>query len=395
MTDQATRARHFLRLHHGDTPLLLPNPWDAGSAKLFASLGFHALATTSSGHAATLGRLDGGVTRDEALAHAASIVAATELPVSADLENGFAHQPADVAETARLAAEVGLAGFSIEDYTGDDDDPIYDPTTAAARVAAAAAAAQAGRRMAVHRESDTGMARVGTSPDEAPMLGAAITGKASLALGGVWTHCPVADELDNPFTVDQVKRFNAVVDQLRSDGHQPELVHMANSAATIAHPDTHFDMVRCGIALYGIAPAPALADLIDLQPAMTLHSEVSFVKRIRPGTPVSYGHAWAAPIDTIVATVPIGYADGIRRRYATVGGEALIGGRRHRVVGQVTMDQLLIDCGDHEVAAGDPVVFIGAQDGDEISAAEVADRLGTIAYEVVCDIGTRVRRRYR
>ena len=144
MTDQTTRARHFFELHHGDTPLLLPNPWDAGSAKLFASLGFRALATTSSGHAATLGRLDGGVTREEALAHAASIVAATELPVSADLENGFAHQPADVAETARLAAEVGLAGFSIEDYTGDDDNPMYDATTAAARVAAAAAAAHEG-----------------------------------------------------------------------------------------------------------------------------------------------------------------------------------------------------------------------------------------------------------
>src|SRR3954451_10568117 len=131
----------FLDLHIPGTPLLMPNPWDAGSAKLLASLGFEALATTSSGFAATLGRLDGGVTRDEALSHAARIVAATDLPVNADLENGFADEPAGVAETVRLAVETGLAGCSIEDYSGRDDDPIYPLERAAERVAAAAEAA--------------------------------------------------------------------------------------------------------------------------------------------------------------------------------------------------------------------------------------------------------------
>ncbi len=144
MSDQAARARHFLELHDGETPLLLPNPWDAGSARLFAAIGFQALATTSSGHAATLGRLDGGVTREEALTHATSIVAATSLPVSADLENCFAHDPAGVAETVRLAVESGLAGCSIEDYTGQSDDPIYERVLAAERVAAAAEAAHGG-----------------------------------------------------------------------------------------------------------------------------------------------------------------------------------------------------------------------------------------------------------
>jgi 2-methylisocitrate lyase-like PEP mutase family enzyme len=138
MTDAAER---FRALHHGDAPLLLPNPWDAGSAKLLASLGFEALATTSGGFAATLGRLDGSVTRDEALAHAAAIVAATELPVNADLEDGFAAGPADVAETVRLAVDTGLAGCSIEDYTRRDEDPIYALEAAAERVAAAAEAA--------------------------------------------------------------------------------------------------------------------------------------------------------------------------------------------------------------------------------------------------------------
>jgi 2-methylisocitrate lyase-like PEP mutase family enzyme len=131
----------FLALHVPGRPLLLPNPWDPGSARALAALGFDALATTSSGFAATLGRPDGAVTRDEALTHAAQIVAATELPVSADLENGFAHDPAGVAETVRRAVATGLAGCSIEDYSSDDDDPIYDVAAAVERVAAAVAAA--------------------------------------------------------------------------------------------------------------------------------------------------------------------------------------------------------------------------------------------------------------
>jgi 2-methylisocitrate lyase-like PEP mutase family enzyme len=144
MTEQAEKARRFLALHHGERPLLLPNPWDQGSAKLLASLGFLALATTSSGFAATLGRPDGSVTRDEAVRHAASIVEATELPVSADLENAFADEPAGVADTLRLALEAGLAGCSVEDYTGREDSPIYDAGLAAERIAAAAEIAHGG-----------------------------------------------------------------------------------------------------------------------------------------------------------------------------------------------------------------------------------------------------------
>jgi 2-methylisocitrate lyase-like PEP mutase family enzyme len=141
MSDQADKASRFLALHRPGEPLLIPNPWDAGSAKILASLGFQALATTSSGHAATLGRLDGGVSRDEAIAHAAEIVAATELPVSADLENLFADSPEAVVQTIELALGAGLAGCSIEDYSGDS---IYDPGLAKERVAAAAEAAHGG-----------------------------------------------------------------------------------------------------------------------------------------------------------------------------------------------------------------------------------------------------------
>jgi 2-methylisocitrate lyase-like PEP mutase family enzyme len=144
MTSQADKARQFLSLHRAGQPLLLPNPWDLGSAKLLASLGFEALATTSSGFAATLGRNDGSVSRDEALVNAAVIVAATDLPVSADLENGYADDPAAVAETIRLGIEVGLAGGSVEDFTGREDESVYDLKFAADRVAAAAQAAHAG-----------------------------------------------------------------------------------------------------------------------------------------------------------------------------------------------------------------------------------------------------------
>ena len=141
MTDQERKADRFLRLHEGDRPLLLANAWDTGSAVLLASLGFEALATTSSGFAATLGRLDGSVTREEALAHSAVLADAVDVPVSADLENGFADEPEGVAQTVRLAIDAGLAGCSVEDYSGRDDEPIYAPALAKERIAAAADAA--------------------------------------------------------------------------------------------------------------------------------------------------------------------------------------------------------------------------------------------------------------
>jgi 2-methylisocitrate lyase-like PEP mutase family enzyme len=143
MTSQQDKAERFLELHHGPQPLLIPNPWDAGSAKLLESLGFAALATTSSGFAATLGRLDGSVTRDEAIAHGAVIAAAVSVPVSADLEDGYATDPDGVAETVRLAIKAGLAGCSVEDFTRRDEESIYDLGLATERVAAAAEAAHA------------------------------------------------------------------------------------------------------------------------------------------------------------------------------------------------------------------------------------------------------------
>ncbi|MDH3707502.1 MAG: alanine racemase [Acidimicrobiia bacterium] len=356
-----------------------------------------------------------------AIAHNAEVLAAAapgaELcaVVKAD---GYRHGAVAVARTALRAGATWLAVALVEEGIELRDAGItapvlvlseprpnqmslvveYDLTstvyTGEGLASIAAAAKQAAARVAVHLKVDTGMRRVGAEPADAVRLADAIEAKDSLWLAGLWSHCPVADEPDNPFTDQQIGDFAAVVDEVRRAGHEPELVHLCNSAATLTHPEAHYDMVRCGIALYGIAPSPALAGHADLQPAMSLHSEVSFAKRVRTGTAVSYGHAWTAPTDTTIATIPIGYADGIPRRLSSLGGEVLVGGRRCPMVGRITMDQLLVDCGDFAVAAGEPVVFIGRQGDDEITATDMALLLDTIAYEVVCDIGSRVRRRY-
>lgn len=260
--------------------------------------------------------------------------------------------------------------------------------------AAAAAANQGGRRLDVHLKIDTGMHRVGARPEDAVALATAIADKEPIDLAGVWTHCAVADDPDPSYTNRQLDTYDAVCADIEGAGLAVGMRHAGNSAVAIAHPRGRYDMVRVGIATYGVAPAPSLADRFELAPAMTVRSQISFAKRITAGDGVSYGLVWEAPADTTIATVPIGYADGIRRRSGRVGGEVLIRGRRHPIVGQVTMDQLMVDCGDAEVAAGDEVVLIGAQGDDRISAEEWAAKLDTIGYEIVCDIESRVPRRY-
>jgi alanine racemase len=190
-----------------------------------------------------------------------------------------------------------------------------------------------------------------------------------------------------------------VVAQLEAEGLRPPLLHTANSAAGIVHPRARHDLVRAGIAVYGIDPAPALHGRLDLRPALRLTAEVSMVKGVRAGERISYGlrHTFAA--DTTVATVPIGYADGVPRRLSAVGGHVLVGGCPCPIVGVVTMDQLMVDVGSLPVAVGDEVVLIGAQTGSDgvtrtITAEDWATALDTIAYEIVCGIGPRVPRFY-
>jgi alanine racemase len=188
------------------------------------------------------------------------------------------------------------------------------------------------------------------------------------------------------------------VDALAGLGMRPPLVHAANSAGALAHPASRFDLVRCGIALYGVSPSAALAGVDPvpaLQPALSLRARVSFVKRVGPGEAVSYGLRRPLEREATIATVPVGYADGVPWRLGVTGGEVLLGGRRRPLAGSVTMDQILVDCGDDTgVLPGDEVVLLGRQGGEHISAWEWAERTGTIAYEILCGIGPRVPKVY-
>jgi len=258
---------------------------------------------------------------------------------------------------------------------------------------AAAARTRRGRRVPVHLKIDTGMHRVGARPDDAVTLAERIAGAPGLELEGVMTHLAVADEPDDPYTGQQLDAFDAVLGRLRAVGMDPPLVHAANSAGALAHPRAHYSFVRAGIATYGIAPGPGVRSYgSELQPALTLRARVSFVKRVEAGARISYGLRHQFDHDATVATVPLGYADGVPRRLSSTGGEVLIGGRRRPITGVVTMDQLMVDCGDDGVAAGDEVVLLGAQGDERVTADEWAERLGTIAYEITCGIGARVPR---
>jgi alanine racemase len=266
--------------------------------------------------------------------------------------------------------------------------------TAGIEAMATAAAAQ-GKVARAHLKVDTGMNRVGARPSDALRLAKEISGRDALEIEAVYTHCAVADERGNDFTTRQLDRFDEAVTELVDAGLRPKMLHAANSAAAIDHPRARYDLVRIGIALYGIAPSRDLADALPLEPAMSLSAEVSFVKRVAAGEGISYGHRHRFDSDATVATVPIGYADGVPRALSLRGGEVLIGGRRRPIVGVITMDQLMVDCGDDEVSVGDRATLIGRQGDEEITASDWANKLDTIAYEMVCGIGPRVPRFYR
>lgn len=249
----------------------------------------------------------------------------------------------------------------------------------------------------VHLKIDTGMHRMGADPgDLAPVADALSRAAAAGAvrLEGVWTHLAVADDPADEFTAVQLTRFEAALaelDRLGALSAAPVITHAANSAGLLAHPRSHREIVRAGIALYGVAPAPALAGRVRLEPALDLVSRVTAVRSVAAGESVSYGRSWYAAEPVRVATVPIGYADGVRRHSGAAGVEVLIRGRRRSILGTVTMDQLMV-AADDEVAVGDEVVLIGAQGPEQVTVDEVAERLGTIAYEVLVGLGPRLPR---
>ncbi len=255
------------------------------------------------------------------------------------------------------------------------------------------AAAAAGTRVPVHVCVDTGMHREGAPLGDAVDLVVYTARLQGLEVEGLWSHLAVADEQDHEGTERQLARFAELCQVVARQGVDVGLRHVANSAGTAAHPDARFDMVRMGVSLYGLYPGEWLRRHVDLHPAMRLTSRVSLVRRVPAGEGISYGFTYAPEADATIATVLIGYGDGYPRLLSNRG-HALVGGRRRRIAGRVTMDQTMVDCGSDDVAPGDEVVLIGKQGREEIGAGELAETIGTIHYEIVCGVSGRVPRVY-
>lgn len=254
--------------------------------------------------------------------------------------------------------------------------------------------AAAGRPVGVHVKLDTGMGRFGTRQvDDALAVAEQVAAAAgTVTLRGAMTHLATAD-CDPEFMAAQLEAFQPFVDAVRARW-PGALVHAANSAAVLSAPESYFDLVRCGLAVYGCDPMGGPPEAQNLDPALELISYVAAIKPAEPGDTVGYGRTFTAPRTTRIATVPIGYADGVVRALSN-NCDVLIGGRRYPVVGTISMDNLTVDLGDQDaVSVGDEVTIIGASGQERQTAEDVARRLGSISWEVLCGVSARVPRRY-
>lgn len=257
-------------------------------------------------------------------------------------------------------------------------------------------ARKGGRSVGVHVKADTGMGRLGASREAeifALASDAASTALPNVETAGVMTHFATADEIDDDFFPVQLERFGRIVERIKTDF--PALTaHAANSAAVIRDPRSRFDMARCGVGVYGLDPFHRDPTEHGLKPALSLTSYVALGKEIAPGASVGYGRTWRADSPTVIGVVPIGYGDGVRRALSNRG-QVLVGGRTAPIVGTVSMDNITIDLGPStEVGQGDLVTLIGGQDGSRILVEDVARSVGTINYEIVCGLSSRVARRF-
>jgi alanine racemase len=261
-----------------------------------------------------------------------------------------------------------------------------------------AAATSTGRPTRVHLKVDSGLGRSGAQPHDWPdLVEAAAKAQAdgSVVVVGIWSHLAYADSPGHPTIEKQRLAFEAALDVAAAADLEPEVRHLANSAATLALPATHYDLVRPGVAVYGLSPGPevGVAAELGLRPAMTLASQLALVKRVPADHGVSYGHRYTTTSETTLALVPLGYADGVPRHLTNVG-EVAIHGRRYQIAGTVCMDQFVVDVGDATVAAGDEVVMFGPGDNGEPTADDWANAIGTINYEIVSRVGARVPRTF-
>jgi len=325
--------------------------------------------------------------------------AATMVVVKAD---GYGHGAVDMGRAALTAGATWLGACSLAealalraagitapvlswlDLPGEDfaagvaaDVDISVASTRMLRTIAEAAS-RVGKRARIHLKIDTGLSRNGCQPADWPALVAEAAATPDVQVVAVWSHLACADEIGHPSISLQAERFDAAYRQALAAGLTP-LRHLANSAALITRPDLHFDLVRPGIAAYGLNPVHVP---LDLKPVMTFRAGVALTKRLPAGEGVSYGLTWTTPRDTTIALVPAGYADGVPR---SLSGrmEVVIGGRRLPVVGRVCMDQIMVDCGDLPVREGDEVLLFGPGDQGEPTARDWADLTGTIDYEIV------------
>jgi len=260
------------------------------------------------------------------------------------------------------------------------------------------AARDVGATARVQLKIDTGLSRGGSSQEAWPdLVAAAVVAEESgeVAVTGIWSHFACSDEPEHPANDSQEEVFRWAVDLAERSGLRPEVRHLCNSAGALTRPTSWFDLVRCGIAAYGLTPMPGVAgaDDLGLIPAMTVQSRLAVVKGVRAGAGVSYGHTYITAHDTTVGVVPVGYGDGIPR-HASSKAPVLAAGQVRPIAGRVCMDQFVLDLGDADAAPGDPVVLFGPGKDGEPTAQDWAEACGTINYEIVTRIGGRMERRY-
>jgi alanine racemase len=274
-------------------------------------------------------------------------------------------------------------------------DLIPTVTTREFAVALGKWAAARGAEARYHLKIDSGMNRIGVRAEDAPAFARNLADFPGLVLEGTFTHLATADVVGDWEVTRQLQRFEGALDAMRTESVKPGIVHAANSPATILYPESHYGMVRCGIAIYGLHPGASTRREIELVPAMSVKARATLVKRVNMGESVSYGFTWTAAAPTVVATLPLGYADGVHRVLSNEM-EVLLGGKRCKQIGRVCMDQLMVEV-PREVPAqrGDEVVIVGTQGAESIVMDELAEKAGTINYELACGFGMRLERVYR
>jgi alanine racemase len=335
--------------------------------------------------------------------------------------NGYGHGMVESARAAIAGGATWLGACTIPEalrlrHTGFDvpilawlwapDAPVLDALRAHVDLSVAsqdqlrdvvAAARRLNRTARVHLKIDSGLHRNGaTTADWGVLVEAAAKAQADddIDVVGAWSHLAVADEPGHPSIDRQLSVFHDGLDVVTRAGLAPQVRHLANSAATLTRPDTHFDLVRPGLAIYGLSPVAGTAVAYGLRPAMTVRARVALVKRVPAGDGVSYGHTYTTSNETTLALVPIGYADGVPR-HASNAAPVFLAGDRRTIAGRVCMDQIVLDCGDAEVRAGDVAVLFGPGTDGEPTAEDWAAASGTINYEIVTRIGSsRVARVY-